>query len=165
MKLCKSTGPICPLWEPPNRLEGITCEHELGVLWVKLMCAEWLMWTCERELVFQRLRSELCGEKGCCSPWLPTKRLVNATPGESSEACSLELQPGLAAGLGSKLGSLCWGGEGIAFFFGHHPRHAELCWEGVGKSPFGFEESLCKCSWCCLNPSPNYKACRSQRAR
>lgn len=86
------------------------------------------------------------------------------------------LQPGTAAVAGGLLpvesepGLLCWGGgEGDCFFSLAVIFHLQNCgrreglrWEGVGKFPFGFEENLCKCAWCCLNPGPNYKACGSQ---
>lgn len=68
MNLHKSTSPTFPLWEPPNRLEEIACGHELGVLWVKLVCAEWLMWTCERELVFQSLPLSSVGRQAAAVP-------------------------------------------------------------------------------------------------
>lgn len=84
------------------------------------------------------------------------------------------LKPGTAALAGGLLpaesvGSLRWGGEGDGFFLSPSSFAPQSCgrregprWEGAGKFPFGFEENLCKCAWCCLNPGPNYKAGGSQ---
>lgn len=103
MKPQESTGLAFPPWELPNGLgpvgPGVGSVGQAGR-------AERLAWLCKRESAFpgRTARLSSTGREA-------TERLGNAGPGEL-RSCSLALLPAE-----NQPGSLCRGGEGVAFSF------------------------------------------------
>lgn len=116
-KLQKSTGPAFPRQELLKGPEGARAGHELGAHQFKPAGAGGT-----RPSQGASQISWLCGEPGCCGPRLSTKRLGNATPRKTSEACSLAVQPSLVGFCPWRASRVpCAGeGKGSAFFFSHH---------------------------------------------